>query len=64
VVDRATQKWWPSPDTKSGFNGRWGQHVTADALSRRAGPHFPNYARMFLLALADGDGRNLLKIGG
>ncbi|HKP41792.1 hypothetical protein [Mycobacterium sp.] len=64
VVDRTTQKWWPSADTKSGFNGRWGQHVTADALSRRAGPRFPNYARMFLLALADGDGRKLLKIGG
>ena len=57
IVDRKTQPWWPNPDTKSGFNGRWGQHVAADSLSRRAGPRFPNYPLMFLLALADGVGR-------
>lgn len=66
IVDRTTQPWWPNPDTKSGFNGRWGQHVTADSLARRAGPRFPNYPLMFLLALADGLGRNppLLQLDG
>lgn len=57
LVDRATQGWWPDPDSLRGFRGRWGQHVTADALSRRAGPRFPDYPRMFLQALADGAGR-------
>lgn len=66
MVNRATQLWWPNPDTKTGFNGRWGQHVTADGLSRRAGPRFPNYPQMFLLALADGLGRTppLFSVGG
>jgi hypothetical protein len=66
IVDRKTQPWWPNPDTKSGFNGRWGQHVTADSLSRRAGPRFPNYPLMFLQAVADGVGRTppLLKLDG
>ena len=66
IVDRKAQPWWPNPDTKSGFNGRWGQRVTADSLSRRAGPRFPNYPLMFLLAIADGVGRTppLLKLDG
>lgn len=64
IVNRATQPWWPGADTRSGFNGRWGQHVTADGLSRRAGPRFPNYPQMFLLALADGEGRGLLTLDG
>ena len=63
-VDRRTQPFWPDRDTKKGFNGRWGQHVTADSLSRRAGPRFPDYAQMFLLALADGHGRGLLNLNG
>lgn len=62
IVDRAAQPWWPSDDTVHGYWGRWGQHVTADALPRRAGPRFPGYARMFLLALADGDARQLLDL--
>ncbi len=57
VVNRTEQSWWPHPDGLRGFHGRWGQHVTADALSRRAGPRFPNYPLMFLQALADGLGR-------
>ncbi|WP_059017086.1 hypothetical protein [Mycobacterium sp. M26] len=66
MVDRAKQLWWPNPDTTTGFNGRWGQHVTADSLSRRAGPRFPNYPQMFLLGLADGLGRTppLFTLGG
>jgi hypothetical protein len=62
IVDRTAQPWWPSDDTLHGFWGRWGQHVTSDALPRRAGPRFPSYARMFLLALADGDARQLLDL--
>ncbi|UXA16309.1 hypothetical protein [Mycobacterium sp. SMC-4] len=57
VVDRDAQGFWPHPDTKRGFRGRWGQHVTADGLARRAGPRFPDYPSMFLMALADGVGR-------
>lgn len=66
MVDRAKQLWWPNPDTTTGFNGRWGQHVAADSLSRRAGPRFPNYPQMFMLGLADGLGRTppLFTLGG
>jgi hypothetical protein len=44
--------WLPSFDGTSGFRGRWGNRVTTDPFSRRAGPHFPNFAAMFLRALA------------
>jgi hypothetical protein len=64
VVDRETQKWWPGDDGEQGFFGRWGQHVAGDRLPRRAGPRFPDYARMFLEALADGDNRDLLDLDG
>ncbi|MGE2814716.1 hypothetical protein ACQI5H_06145 [Mycobacterium heidelbergense] len=59
VVDRPTQRWWPDDDNERGFWGRWGQQVTSDPLGRRSGPRFPNYAVMFIQALADGDTRNL-----
>ena len=62
IVDRSSQVWWPSDDGMTGFRGRWGQRVTSDLLARRAGPKFPDYARMFLLALADGDTRKLLDL--
>jgi hypothetical protein len=62
VVDRTSQAWWPGDDGEKGFWGRWGQHVTFDALPRRAGPRFPDYAAMFLTALADGDSRDLLDL--
>jgi hypothetical protein len=57
MVNRAKQVWWPSDDGAGGFRGRWGQHVTSDFLPRRSGPKFPDYVKMFLLALADGDAR-------
>jgi hypothetical protein len=56
IVDRAAQVWWPADDGKSGFRGRWGQRVQQDPLGRRCGPRFPNFAKMFLLALAAGEG--------
>ncbi|MBX7452406.1 hypothetical protein GR927_30855 [Mycolicibacterium sp. 3033] len=66
VVNRNEQAWWPHPDGLRGFHGRWGQHVTSDALARRAGPRFPNYPLMFLQALADGVSRTppLLDLNG
>jgi hypothetical protein len=44
--------WLPGFDGSSGFRGRWGNRVRRDPFSRRAGPHFPNFADMFLRALA------------
>ncbi len=65
VVERGPkQPWWPGDDNEKGFWGRWGQHVTTDGLGRRAGPRFPNYAAMFLGALADGDTRQQLELDG
>jgi hypothetical protein len=52
IVDRATQIWWPSDDGKSGYRGRWGPLVTNDPLGRRAGMRFPEFWRMFFVALA------------
>jgi hypothetical protein len=54
LVDRQTQRWWPNPDMETGFRGRWGQRVTSDFLPRRAGPRFPDYLKVFFLALAAG----------
>lgn len=56
------QIWWPSDDRETGFQGRWGQQVTADFLPRRSGPKFPDHVTMFLSALADGDTRGLLNL--
>lgn len=52
VVDRGSQIFWPLDDVKSNFRGRWGQHVTNDILDRRNGPHFLQYWKMFLTAMA------------
>ena len=59
VVNRASQRWWPDDDLEKGFWGRWGQQVTNDPLGRRSGPRFPNYAVMFIQALADGDTKGM-----
>ncbi|MDF3283551.1 hypothetical protein [Gordonia sp. N1V] len=59
VVDRTTQTWWPSPARESGFQGRWGQRVTADVDALRAGPRMPDMVDLFLDALTDGDNRDL-----
>jgi hypothetical protein len=60
IVDRATQPWWPSDNGRSGFRGRWGQRVDVDRLPRRSGVRFPEFWRLFLLALEDGRQRGLL----
>ena len=52
IVNRATQIWWPSDDGKSGYRGRWGPLVTNDLLGRRAGMWFPEFWKMFFVALA------------
>ena len=44
--------WLPSDDRTSGFRGRWGNRVTRDPFSRRAGMIFPDFAAMFVRALA------------
>lgn len=57
IVDRSRQAWWPvedNPRYPGTFNGHWGQCVTTDPYGRRAGPRFPPFWRMFLLALEDG----------
>ena len=54
IVDRATQPWWPGDDNFSGYGGRWGQRVEDDLLPRRAGIRFPQFWRLFLLALEEG----------
>lgn len=63
VVNRTTQRWWPDDDFEKGFWGRWGQQVTNDPLGRRSGPRFPNYAVMFVQALADGDTKDMFSDG-
>lgn len=60
LVDRATQIWWPADDGDGGFQGRWGQRVEADPLPRRAGMRFPQFWKMFLMAIADGKSTGLL----
>lgn len=62
LVDRATQVWWPSDDAQNGFRGRWGQRVTDDPVPRRCGPKFPEYWKMFLTAVADGDATGMLTL--
>ncbi|OBB76193.1 hypothetical protein [Mycolicibacterium monacense] len=62
LVDRATQVWWPSDDLQQGFRGRWGQRVADDPVPRRCGPTFPEYWKMFLAAVADGDATGMLTL--
>jgi hypothetical protein len=56
IVDRASQVWWPADNGRSGFRGRWGQRVQQDPLGRRCGPRFPDFAKLFMLALAFDEG--------
>jgi hypothetical protein len=60
IVDRRAQSWWPSDNGRSGFRGRWGPRVEGDRLPRRAGMRFPEFWRLFLVALEDGRQRGLL----
>ena len=52
IVDRPAQIWWPSDDGKSGYGGRWGPLVANDPLRRRSGMRFPEFWKMFFVALA------------
>jgi len=58
VVNRPSQVWWtPRRRTKSpvegaGWFGRWGPRVTNDPFNRRAGGKCPDFAAMFLEAIA------------
>jgi hypothetical protein len=56
IVDRSRQVWWPSDDGTAGYRGRWGQRVAADPLPHRAGVKFPEFWKMFLIALEQGFG--------
>lgn len=58
VVDRGTQVGWPSDDGTAGFRGRWGQRVASDPVLHRAGVKFPEFWKMFFLALEQGFGSN------
>ena len=46
------QVWWPSDTVHHGYDGRWGPRVANDPQGRRAGMRFPDFALMFLQALA------------
>lgn len=52
IVNRPAQIWWPSDDGKSGYRGRWGPLVTKDPVTRRSGMRFPEFWKMFFIALA------------
>jgi hypothetical protein len=67
IVDRTQQQFWP-PEPNNGsalqpqgwFSGRWGPRVETDPLSRRVGQHFPDFWKMFFLAIADGQANDTL----
>jgi len=59
IVNRDEQRFWPNPDMELGYRGRWGQRVTSDFLPRRAGPKFPDFFKMFMMGLADGNNGHL-----
>jgi hypothetical protein len=58
VVSRPAQVWWAprkqvaSPVEGPGWSGRWGPRVTNDPFNRRAGGKCPDFAAMFLEAVA------------
>jgi hypothetical protein len=54
LVDRAQQPWWPGEDGEGGFMGRWGPRVEHDPFGRRAGMSFPEFWKLFFLALNTG----------
>jgi hypothetical protein len=42
------------------FSGMWGPRVETDPLSRRVGQRFPDFWKMFFLAMADGQANDTL----
>jgi hypothetical protein len=60
LADRASQVWWPGDDGQTGYRGRWGQRVENDPVPRRCGMRFPEFHKMFFMALADGNAKGQL----
>jgi hypothetical protein len=67
IIDRTQQQFWPpEPHNDSAmrpqgwFSGRWGPRVQTDPLNRRVGQHFPDFWKMFFLAIADGQANDTL----
>ena len=67
IVDRTQQQYWPpephkdsATQPKGWYSGRWGPRVETDPLSRRVGQHFPDFWKMFFLAIADGQANKTL----
>lgn len=52
LVERGARVWWPSLDGRRGYCGSWGPCLADDPVGRRAGMRFPEFWRMFFLALA------------
>jgi hypothetical protein len=52
LVDRDAQVWWPNMLSNGGFRGRWGPRCSLDPFARRAGMRFPEFWRMFFIAMA------------
>jgi len=52
LVDRDAQVWWPNMLTNGGFRGRWGPRCSIDPFARRAGMRFPEFWKMFFIAMA------------
>jgi hypothetical protein len=52
LVDRDAQVWWPNMLSNGGFRGRWGPRCSLDPFARRAGMRFPEFWRMFFIAVA------------
>ncbi|MDX1883228.1 hypothetical protein [Mycolicibacterium sp. 120270] len=68
IVDRVQQQFWPLEPHKDPaavqphgyFDGMWGPRVENDPLSRRVGQRFPDFWKMFFLAIADGQANESL----
>ena len=55
LVDRAQQCWWPAnAEGRGHYGGHWGPLVEKDPFGRRAGMRFPDFWKLFFLALEDG----------
>jgi hypothetical protein len=68
IVDRLQQQYWPLEPNKDSaavqphgyFSGMWGPRVETDPLSRPVGQRFPDFWKMFFLAMADGQANDTL----
>jgi hypothetical protein len=51
---KVRQVFWPGTQGHIGYTGRWGQRVTNDPQTRRAGLKFPEFWAEFINAFAKG----------